>query len=271
MPSERIAPAQTPRDANSPWLRAVRSIIALTLREMSTRYGRSPGGYLWAVLEPVGGIVILAIGFSLMVRTPPLGNSFILFYATGFGPFTLFMGVSNTVSQSLKFSRPLLSYPAVSWFDAIAARLILNAMTGIVVTGVTLLIMSIASGETISVDAPALMASMGLAVLLGMGVGLINCFLMGIVPIWANVWSIITRPLFIASGVIFLPDNLPSLAQTLIWANPVTHPISMMRTAFYPYYYPENLSPLYVVGVSLALSFLGLLLLRRWHRHILQM
>ncbi|MEL6475009.1 MAG: sugar ABC transporter permease, partial [Pseudomonadota bacterium] len=29
---------------------SLRSIIALMLREMATSYGRSPGGYLWAVL-----------------------------------------------------------------------------------------------------------------------------------------------------------------------------------------------------------------------------
>ncbi|MDJ0823602.1 MAG: sugar ABC transporter permease, partial [Paracoccaceae bacterium] len=29
-----------------------RAVMALMLREMSTSFGRSPGGYLWAILEP---------------------------------------------------------------------------------------------------------------------------------------------------------------------------------------------------------------------------
>ncbi|WP_260008654.1 hypothetical protein [Leisingera sp. M527] len=60
---------------------------------MSTRYGRTPGGYLWAILEPMAAILFLAIGFSLVIRSPSLG-SFLLFYATGFLPFNLYQSIS---------------------------------------------------------------------------------------------------------------------------------------------------------------------------------
>ncbi|MCC5956800.1 MAG: hypothetical protein JJU07_11910, partial [Natronohydrobacter sp.] len=43
-----------------------RSISALMLREMATRYGRTPGGYLWAVVEPLGMILILGYAWSLL-------------------------------------------------------------------------------------------------------------------------------------------------------------------------------------------------------------
>ena len=36
-----------------PRVQTFRTISALIMREMQTTYGRSPGGYLWAVLEPV--------------------------------------------------------------------------------------------------------------------------------------------------------------------------------------------------------------------------
>jgi capsular polysaccharide transport system permease protein len=36
---------------------AMRTIVALIMREMATSYGRSPGGYIWAIAEPVAGIV----------------------------------------------------------------------------------------------------------------------------------------------------------------------------------------------------------------------
>ena len=70
--------------------RFVRTILALILREMSTTYGRSAGGYIWAVLEPAAGIALLAFAFSLALRAPSLGTNFALFYATGYLPFMLY-------------------------------------------------------------------------------------------------------------------------------------------------------------------------------------
>ena len=62
---------------------------------MSTRFGRSYGGYVWAIAEPLGGILLLNIAFSLTLRHPPLGTNFALFYATGIIPFFLFTGVAQ--------------------------------------------------------------------------------------------------------------------------------------------------------------------------------
>lgn len=126
-------PAQAPGTGVHRRFAALRSITALILREMSTRYGRTPGGYAWAILEPLGAILMLSAGFSLVMKTPPLGNSFILFFATGFLPMSLYMAISGMVSRSIRFSRALLNYPAVSWIDAVLARFILNGLTNILV------------------------------------------------------------------------------------------------------------------------------------------
>lgn len=107
--------------------------MALILREMSTRYGRTPGGYVWAVLEPVGALVVMSVVFAILLRAPPLGNSFILFYASGYLPFIISATIMANVQSAISFSKPLLMYPAVSWLDAIIARFILNLLTGVVI------------------------------------------------------------------------------------------------------------------------------------------
>ena len=56
-----------------------RIIVALILREIGTSYGRSPGGYIWALAEPVLGIALLTAIFSIGFRIPPLGNNFSIF------------------------------------------------------------------------------------------------------------------------------------------------------------------------------------------------
>ena len=92
------------------WLRV---LFALMVREMATKFGRSWGGYIWAIAEPLGGIMLLTVAFSFAFRKPPLGTNFALFYATGIIPFFLFSNVTASVGQAIDSNRGLLTYPVV--------------------------------------------------------------------------------------------------------------------------------------------------------------
>lgn len=248
---------------------AARVITALVLREMSTRYGRTPGGYVWAILEPLAAILFLSVGFSLVMRTPALGTSFLLFYTTGYLPFHTYQSLSNQIGASLRFSKPLLKYPAVSWLDAVLARFLLNSLTNVLVTIILIGgILIVVDGRTV-VDLPPIIEAMSMALLLGLGMGVVNCAISGLYPLWEVIWAIINRPLFLASGIFFLFDNMPPLAQQILWYNPLIHVVGLMRRGFYPTYTASYVDPVYVLAVSLALLALGLLLLGRYHRDIL--
>lgn len=248
---------------------ATRTIGALILREMSTRYGRTPGGYVWAVLEPLAAILFLSIGFSLVIRSPSLGTSFLLFYATGYLVFNLYQSISITTARAVIFSKPLLKFPAVTWIDAVLARFLLNSLTGILIT------LLLTGGVLVAVDARALLdlpvaiQALGLAMVLGLGVGTLNCVLTGLFPLWDVIWSIFTRPLFLASGILYLYEDLPPLAQDILWYNPLLHLTGLMRSAFYPTYSAPYVSNAYVLLTSLILLVLGLILMGRYHREIL--
>jgi len=243
--------------------------MALILREMSTRYGRTPGGYAWGILEPLAAILVLSLGFSLIIRTPALGSSFLLFYATGYLPFDMYQNLSNMVARAINFSKPLLQYPAVTWVDAVLARFLLNSLTSILVSAILLTgILTVTETQTV-LSLPPIVTAMALAMILGLGVGVLNCVLIGLFPLWELTWSIITRPLFIASGIFFLYDTMPPLAQELLWYNPLVHITGLMRTGFYPTYTAAYVNEFYVLGVSLVLLAMGLILMGRYHRDIL--
>lgn len=246
-----------------------RTVMALILREMSTRYGRTPGGYLWAVLEPLGGILILSLGFSLLIRSPSLGNSFLLFYASGFLPFQTYQTLSLVISRALSFSKPLLNYPTVTWVDAILARLILNLLTSLMVTYVLLAGILTFTDSNVVLQMRYLVEALALAALVGTGIGALNCLIMGLFKVYEQIWSIATRPLFIASGVIFIYEDLPTAVQNILWFNPLMHVTGIMRKGLYPMYNPEYISTIYVVGSSLACLTLGMILLGRYHKDIL--
>ncbi len=269
MTESSIPAAQAPHNGQDARWRHLRTIIALMLREMSSRYGRTPGGYVWAILEPMGMIVLLSVGFSLLLRSPSLGNSFLLFYATGYLPFNLYIQTSNTTMLALTYSKALLKYPAVTWIDAVAARAILNILTNTLVAYILMVgILMIVESRTI-LDFGAILLSFVMAALLGLGTGLVNCALNGFFPIWSNIWRIVTRPLFLASGVIWIMEDLPPLAQDVLWYNPLLHITTVSRIGYYPTYDPQHTSLMFPVIVGLTLIALGLLVLRRYNLWIL--
>lgn len=250
-------------------LAPARTIIALMLREMTSRYGKSPGGYAWAILEPLGAIIILGFGFSLMFRNPPLGSSFILFYATGYLPFSMYNNLSNMIARAINYSRPLLFYPAVTWMDAILARFLLNSLTNMLIAYILFVGLLAVTDTRAVVEIVPIVIAMGLAMLMGLGIGAMNCVLNGLFPVWDMVWSIATRPLFIVSGVLFTYESLPRTIQDILWWNPLLHISGLMRSGFYPMYQARYVSITYVLLVSLICIAMGFLLLRRHHRDIL--
>lgn len=247
----------------------LRTIGALVLREMATRFGRKPGGYLWAFIQPLMLIVILGVAFSLIARTPSLGTSFILFKATGMLVFNMAKQTSQVVGRSLSYSRTLLEYPGVVWIDAVLARYLLNSLVSLIVMPVLLVGIIVVEDVTLILDWGAITLSVVLALLTALSWGMLNAYLFERFDVWSNIWQILTAPLMIVSGVILLYEDLPAFAQDVLWYNPLLHVTGLMRAGFYSTYQPQYISVTFVVTCAMVPLVLGLLLLRRYNREIL--
>jgi capsular polysaccharide transport system permease protein len=243
----------------------MRTVVALMLREMVTTYGRSPGGYVWAVIEPVAAITLLSIAFSVAFHAPSLGPSFPLFYATGYLPYMLFHDVSNKTATAIRFSRPLLSFGAVSWPDVLAARYILNLLTHLVVTALVIGAMLLFLDIRATPDLAMVLNAVAMAAVLALGVGVMNAYLFLAFPAWERIWMVITRPLFIISGIFFLFEDLPRWVRDYLWFNPLFHVTGEMRAGFYAIYSPNYVSSPFAYGIGVSLIVLGLMLLSRYH------
>lgn len=248
--------------------RTGRTIVALMLREMATTYGRSPGGYLWAVLEPAAALALLSLVFSFTFRSPSIGNNFPLFYATGYLPFALFNDLSSKTSAAIRFSRPLLAYPVVTFADAIIARALLTTLTQLMVAYIVFSGILILFDTRTILDLGQVALSYFSVVALAMGVGTLNCFLMGVFPAWERAWGIVTRPLFILSCVLFIFDDMPQIAQDILWYNPLVHCVGLMRRGFYPTYNGDYISVIYVMAVAAITFSFGLTMLWRRFRDL---
>lgn len=245
------------------WLR---SIISLMLREMATSYGRSPGGYIWAIAEPVAGLLLLTVVFSFVLRSPPLGNNFPLFYATGFLPFIFYTSITSRVGLAIRYSKPLLAYPKVSYFDAIVSRFLLNAMTNMVVSIIVFGGIIAFYDLNVTANFMNILEAYGMVSILALSLGTLNCFLFMSFPVWEQIWSILNRPMFILSSILFVLEGISEPLRSIIWYNPLVHVIAKMRAGFYSTYDARYASPFYVYSLSLIILFFSLLLLSRHYR-----
>lgn len=248
--------------------RSFRAIVALILREMAATYGRSPGGYLWAILEPVAGVALLSFVFSLIQRSPSLGTNFPYFYAPAMVPFMFFMSISNQIATAISYSRPLLAYPAVTFMDALLARFLLNALTQLLVMAIMMTGIVMVYDLRPILSWPDIFIGIAMLIALTTSVGVMNCFLFASYPLWQRFWQVLTRPLFIISGIIFIPEDVPGQYRDLFMLNPLAHITSQMRKGFFATYDAVNVQPIYVFLISLVLGIFGLLFLIKNHKDI---
>lgn len=253
-----------------PRFQRLRVITALMLREMTSTYGRSIGGYFWAIAQPLGGIVLLAVAFSLALRSPPLGTSFILFYSTGMLPFSTFNVMSNGVSSVISSNRGLLSYPVVTAIDAVLARFLLDLITQGIIS--LILLWGIVQGLGLHINLDLLVVVRGIffAAVLGAGIGTLNCVLFGFFPTWKNIWAMLTRPLFLVSAILYIYEDAPQAFQQVMWFNPLVHLTGSTRAGVFGAYDPQYISFTYVLGIALGSFVIGAWLLRRHESFLIE-
>ena len=90
-----------------------------------------------------------------------------------------------------------------------------------------------------------------------------------LLPVWRMIWGIVTGPLIILSAVLYIFEDLPYLAQKILWYNPLVHVTGTARWGFFSTYSPAYIDATFVVACALIPGFFGVLLLRRYGRTIL--
>ena len=212
----------------------------------------------------------MAAVFSEIAHSPPIGESFALFYAIGYMAFHFYFDISNAVGNAVQFNKPLLSFPKVTPLDTVIARFILQTITCLFVTIALLGSMLLMFDDQIAIDPAPILAALGLASLLGLGIGAANSVLFPYSQTWMRIFGIVNRPLFLISGIFFTYESLPKPAQDILWWNPLIHVTALMREGFYPIYRPDFVSETYVALFALAPLMLGVLLMKVLRAEILE-
>jgi capsular polysaccharide transport system permease protein len=117
----------------------------------------------------------------------------------------------------------------------------------------------------------ALAEAILLVVFFGMGLGMVNAVMQTFIPTWTAMFTLVMGPLYLLSGVWFLPQEIPPPFRGYLLLNPVMHLIMWFRSGFYPASSVATyLDRGYAVSASVGIFVLGLALQRVMRRKLLE-
>jgi len=243
--------------------------LAVILRNMRTRFFGHGLGYLVAVAWPVAHILLLLVIFTFTHRAAPVGESMVLFAATGAVPFQCFSYLARFMMMSMMSIKPLLSFPEVKLMDVILASALQETLA---CCGVMMVMVLLGWAFGIPIwphDIGEAAGALGAAILLGIGFGVLNSVISMMFQLWNFVYVLLSIGMWASSGVAFVALAVPEPFRTYLCYNPTFHIVEWMRDAYYEGYGEHLLSREYLLGFGLATLVLGLLLERLTRARIL--
>ncbi|WP_299326843.1 ABC transporter permease [Parasphingopyxis sp.] len=240
-----------------------RVIHAIMIREARTRYGSSKIGYTWAIIDPLVTTAIFVAIFSLLGRSSPIPGPIVVFFVSGIIPLFFWRGAVGQAASAVSASLGLLTYPQVMPADVVIGRLLLEAATTVIVFVLFLIGLNILLGISPTWffgDPPRLLlATLGL-LYFTLGCCFLSSSLARILPVWQNIWSYMSRPIWILSGIFFTLEQLPSGFRQYMAYNPVAHMVEWLRSAMIPTFDSSVYSILFPMTFATIALIIGLII-----------
>ena len=242
----------------------VRVIQALVYREMLIKLGNNKTGFLSALGKPLSQILFLSLLFTIIGRNNPIGGSIVLFLATAVIPYNFCIIMATQMMTNQGASKSLMTHPFITPFDTIIANLIIESAilltAGVIIfAGVGLLGYWDYTYDSL-ID---ILLMIIVSIVLGFAIGLINAALAARFSLYPKFWSLLSRPLFLTSGVFFVAsERFPPEVMTILYYNPVLHITEWSRSAFYRTWESSLVDLKYLLGFTLTALFIGLVMQR---------
>ena len=244
-----------------------RVIGSLIFRETRVRFGGTRLGYLWALIEPILHVAVLSTIYVVWGRQAPVGN-LQMFFITGIMPFFLFSHTSSRLARSISSNASRLRLPPITNMDIVFAKALLQALTWVAVFAILLFLVMLGGKLILPQRLEECAAAALFTFLLGFGVGLINAVLNMLFKSWEHLYSALTRPLYLLSGVFYLVDALPEQARRVLVWNPLVHAIEWFRAGYFTHFSSLTLDRGYLIKWAVGSVVLGLCLERAMRRRL---
>jgi len=240
-----------------------RTVVALLLREMLTRYGRHNIGFLWLFVEPM----LFTLGVTaLWTATQSVHGSdlpIVAFALTGYSSVLLWRNMPSRCIMSVTHNLAIMNHRNIKIIDIYLSRILLEA-AGATISFVVLSVIFM-SIEWIEPPENLLQIAYGWLMLALFGMSL--AFFLGALSeqyeTVEKLWHPASYLLFPLSGAAFLVDSLPKAAQEFVLTLPMVHGVEMIREGYFGGKINAVYDTGYMTAMILLLMFLGLVQIRR--------
>ncbi|PCJ17992.1 MAG: ABC transporter [Gammaproteobacteria bacterium] len=249
-------------ERRSPWQVLNDVVAALFVRELKTRFGSSKLGYFWMLAEPAAMVLVFSAMYTLLGRRVLVGVDVPLFLLTGILPYLLFTKLISSLTSAVKSNKALFVYSQVTPIAPIITRFLIEVAVYSLTYVSLLLIMAWAGFQALPADPLGFIVVNCLVMSLGAGFGLVLCSAQERWQDAEKLASIIMRPLFLLSGVLYVMSMIPQQYWYLLKWNPLLHLNELARSVFFQSYSSQFASWEYPLLLALFLNMLGLMLFR---------
>ena len=239
-----------------------RTLHALMMREVITRFGRDNLGALWLIAEPM----IFTLGIVTLWTASGLSHGssipIVAFAVTGYSSVLLWRNCAGRAIGAIDANLPLLFHRNVKVIDVFLTRTVLE------VAGATasfaLLATFFTSVGWITAPVDMLQVIFGWFMLAWFGTALALVIGAGTAysDIVEKLWPPASYLLFPLSGAAFMVDWLPPAFQKVVLFLPMVHGVEMLREGYFGNAVRTHYDVGYMAVSCLLLSLAGLYLVR---------
>jgi len=253
-----------PRTTNRSHFQIQRDVIyALLLRELSSRFGKSRGGFLWVLVEPIAHLMIPVLMFGFIRQRLMPGVEYPVFLVYGFLPFLLFKAICLQIVDGVNAAQGLLSYRQVLLMDVFIAKAMAHCVIQAVVFSLVLTGLAMFGYDVLPPRPVELAGVLALAAVLAFGLGVLFAAVASLIPDTRPVIHVMFMPLYFVSGILFPVTRFPDDWVRWMAINPVLHLVELSRVMGVDGYEPmKYTSVLYPVALALVATIVGLMLYR---------
>ncbi len=257
---------QTPRSS----FQVLRDVtFGLLIRELKTRFGSYRLGYAWALLDPLLMISLFSVVFGIRSQSGFGGVPVQVFITTGYLPFMFFNKVVSQLKSAVSANMGLFCYRQVTPFATFVSRFILEAIIGLVVGCILVLGLIWFGFDAVPNDPLQVILGYLLLMIFSFSLGIIFCVLGSLFKEANKFLSLIMMPLMFVSCVMYPLASIPIQYQHWFLWNPLVHAIELIRSGWILGYVSQNVSWIYLSGVTLSILTFAMSCYRLSHRRLI--
>jgi capsular polysaccharide transport system permease protein len=250
------------------WNTQVRVIGALTLRELTTRFGRENIGFLWIMAEPLLFAVLVGLLWRATKGPYEYGLGIVPFVVSGYIPLVLFRSSVSRAVNSFTANGSLMYHRQVKVLDIILVRFIIEFIGHMMSYLFIALVLGIFGWFPWPYDFSYLLLGWLYFSLFVLSVSLVIAPLSEMSEVMEKFIPVTTYLMVPFSGTFFLVGSLSPLAAKVVLFSPPVHGMEMMRYGIFGPSINPQFDYVYPLMFCLPCMALGLLLCRIVRRRL---